>query len=80
MGKRYKKPSERRGIMSGDNGKLKKGQCDITTTEFGGLLEAALRNIINQLEDIDKRLVDIESYIQEDIKNKAAAGRIIRER
>ena len=54
----------------GDNGGLK-------PTDFGDLLERALRNVIEQLEDLDRRLIDIERYVQNDIQNKAAAGRII---
>ena len=58
---------------SGDNGGVNK------PVDFGNLLEAALSNVINQLENLDKRLVDIEDYIRNDIKNKAAANRIISE-
>lgn len=58
--------------MTGNNGGLK-------PTDFGDLLERALRNVITQIEDLDKRLIDIERYIQNDIKNKANAGRILRD-
>ena len=57
----------------GDNGKAE----DFKPTDFGELLEKALRNVINQLEDINMRLIDVESYVQNDVKNKAGAGRII---
>ena len=76
MAQRYKKQSGRPGpkLMSKDNGKK------ITPTGFGDLLEAALSNVVVQLETMDRRLTMVEDYIKNDIKNKAEAGRIIRGR
>ena len=54
-----------------DNGK------QITPTNFGDMLEAALRNVIVQLETLDNRISKIEEYVRDDISAKAAAGRII---
>ena len=70
---RYRKLSERLGVKSmSDNGK------NLKPSDFGELLESTLRNVIVQLETIDTRLTMVEDYIKEDIKNKAAAGSIIR--
>jgi hypothetical protein len=61
----------------GDNGKLVGKVEGLSPTAFGGLLESALSNMIVQFEAMDKRLLDIEEYIQDDIKRRATAGRMI---
>ncbi len=52
---------------------------ELTPANFGELLEAALSNVIVQLETMDRRITKCEDWIQQDIKNKAEAGRIIRD-
>jgi len=48
--------------------------------DFVELVEAALSNLLAQMQTMDNRITKIEDYVEQDIKNKAIVGRTLHDR